>query len=70
MEFFLYRFNPSGIYHGFLDVFGFSSTHEDDLLSNGVQTEIADRKCAYLTNQHDVTTSPLDDMTVGARGEI
>nr|GFC35915.1 hypothetical protein [Tanacetum cinerariifolium] len=25
-----------------------------------------DIKCAYLTNQHDVTTSPPDDMTVGA----
>nr|GFC14030.1 hypothetical protein [Tanacetum cinerariifolium]GFC15279.1 hypothetical protein [Tanacetum cinerariifolium] len=27
--------------------------------------DIVDRKCAYLTNQHDVMTSPLDDMTVG-----
>nr|GEW93221.1 hypothetical protein [Tanacetum cinerariifolium] len=31
----------------------------DDLLSNDVQRDIVDRKCAYLTNQHDVTTSPL-----------
>nr|GEX64421.1 hypothetical protein [Tanacetum cinerariifolium] len=37
------------------------------LLSNDVQRDIVDRMCAYLTNQHDVTTSPLDDVTVGAR---
>nr|GEX03484.1 ribonuclease H-like domain-containing protein [Tanacetum cinerariifolium] len=34
-------------------------TDEDDLLSKDVQRDIMDRKCAYLTNQHDVTTSPL-----------
>nr|GFA94829.1 putative ribonuclease H-like domain-containing protein [Tanacetum cinerariifolium] len=58
MEFFLHRFNPSRICHAFLDVFRFSSTHVDDLLPNDVQRDIVDRKCAYLTNQHDVTTSP------------
>nr|GFD25815.1 hypothetical protein [Tanacetum cinerariifolium] len=35
----------------------YSLIPQDDLLSNGVQTEIVDRKFAYLTNQHDVTTS-------------
>nr|GFC08463.1 hypothetical protein [Tanacetum cinerariifolium] len=41
----------------------------DDLLSNDVQRDIVDKKCAYLKNQHDAMTSPLDDMTVGARVE-
>nr|GFB16437.1 putative NADH:quinone oxidoreductase/Mrp antiporter, membrane subunit [Tanacetum cinerariifolium] len=38
----------------------FESKYIDDLLSNDVQRDIVDRKCTYFTNQHDVTTSPLE----------